>query len=151
MSTYEDAFERSLCVERVIHIASWVARECEIDDEDDLIEELVENKVPGQPAPPKGLEEEWEDSGAAAVAEWLADCLFGNIAASGQGPVAVQYATPVQRRFSEDGFMWTQSWGHYATQWFWGDSLEDCAEAARQWREAKIDAWRAAEAAKAKP
>lgn len=43
----------------------------------------------------------------------------------------VLFATPVPRTFSENGYSF--SWGHYATQWIYGESFEDCCVKAVKW------------------
>lgn len=44
----------------------------------------------------------------------------------------VLFATPVPRNFSESGYSF--SWGHYATQWIYGESFEDCCQQSIKWQ-----------------
>lgn len=44
----------------------------------------------------------------------------------------VQLATPIPKGFSEDGRSWSYSWGHYQTQWFYFDTLDELVQRAEQ-------------------
>lgn len=50
----------------------------------------------------------------------------------------VQFATPIPTSFSDDGDSHTHSWGFYSTEWIYGETIEDCCNAALTWRHAFI-------------
>ena len=59
----------------------------------------------------------------------------------------VKVATPIPRNFSKDSSAYQFSWGIYATEWIYDDSLEAVYEKAAAWQERLIEEKRKAAAA----
>jgi hypothetical protein len=141
---YEQLEQACARIEALIHIGGMVTDGDSMPDVvDDLLQEDDETLAHAFPDMPAWVKEVLDDrhERGPAFAEWVhQDNKLGFV---------VKFATPVMRNVDGNG-CGTYSWGHYYTQWTYGDTLEKATENGLAWvalrRAAEFEKERAAAA-----
>lgn len=76
--------------------------------------------------------EDFDELEAGHVADWLIE--------KGHIGILAMVSTPV-RKYSPGATSWSDSWGHTAHTWLYGETLQDVFVAAGEWVEGKVDGW----------
>lgn len=140
----EDTNEGTLCLEEVVHMASWHARDMHsfFESAEGLIEALQDGDVINAPEDLKTLLNASCGEGYApnseqafgAVDEWF-------YRHKNTSPLIVKFATPV-RTYSPSGSA-SLTWRSYTHAWIWGETFGECVKLARAWRDDMVELMRA--------
>lgn len=139
-SLTSDAYDNSLCIEKVIQIAAFMdklGRGC--DDYEDFLESIEFGQVLNVPTSLQHqidiVKTEEIEIDAEFLCELISECKTHDDC------FVVRYDTPV-RTYDADGRSYSSSWGHSAFVWVWGTSLQDCAVTARKWLRDRTTVWK---------
>jgi hypothetical protein len=122
---HEELFDLTIRIDKIILLAVAINEDSMSEDLQEILEEedyeLLE-KLFGLPAG-KAHVESWD---AKDIREWLVHHRkFGFL---------IELATPARKYFTANS--WSSSWGNYAINWIYADTLEEAIDLAKQWAEA---------------
>ena len=119
------AFDNEMRTEQILHLATMCATESMADAADEAFSSDWDSILTAMGIDPDGCSHSLE------LDEVMMDRnLYGFL---------VQIGTPVPLHFHDDGSYTTGGFGIYATQWFYGESIDEIYTKAAQWKSEYIN------------